>query len=72
MVRVGLGMSGGVGLRVCTSVRVRALLDNARPGCWRAPTPSGCYNLVVIGSGAAGQVAAIGAQVGSSSLHPHA
>ena len=69
VVRVGLGMSRGVGLRVCTSVRVRALLDNARPGGCRTSTPSGRYNLVVIGSSVAGQVAAIGAQVSHGFLN---
>ncbi|MBI1294027.1 dihydrolipoyl dehydrogenase [bacterium] len=39
----------------------QALLDNARPSSWQNPTPSGKYNLVVIGSGTAGLVSAIGA-----------
>jgi pyruvate/2-oxoglutarate dehydrogenase complex dihydrolipoamide dehydrogenase (E3) component len=38
----------------------RALLDNARPRGWRNPTPTGRYNLVVIGGGTAGLVSAIG------------
>jgi pyruvate/2-oxoglutarate dehydrogenase complex dihydrolipoamide dehydrogenase (E3) component len=38
----------------------QALLENARPPAWRNPTPSGRYNLVVIGSGTAGLVASIG------------
>ncbi len=34
---------------------------NARPAAWRNPTPSGRYNLVVIGAGSAGLVCAAGA-----------
>lgn len=38
----------------------RALLDNTRPGGWRNPAAAERYNLVVIGSGTAGLVSAIG------------
>ncbi|MEZ4836437.1 MAG: FAD-dependent oxidoreductase [Caldilineaceae bacterium] len=38
----------------------RRLLQKVRPPGWRNPTPSGRYNLVVIGSGTAGLVGAIG------------
>jgi pyruvate/2-oxoglutarate dehydrogenase complex dihydrolipoamide dehydrogenase (E3) component len=38
----------------------QALLDNARPQQWTNPKPAGRYNLVVIGSGTAGLVSAIG------------
>jgi pyruvate/2-oxoglutarate dehydrogenase complex dihydrolipoamide dehydrogenase (E3) component len=38
-----------------------ALLAHARPGDWTNPTPSGRYNLVAIGGGTAGLVAAVGA-----------
>lgn len=37
------------------------LLRNVRPSGWENPHPSGRYNLVVIGGGSAGLVAAIGA-----------
>lgn len=37
------------------------LIDNVRPDGWRNPTPDGRYNLVVIGGGSAGLVAASGA-----------
>lgn len=37
------------------------LLENTHPAGWRNPTPSGRYNLVVIGAGTAGLVTAIGA-----------
>jgi pyruvate/2-oxoglutarate dehydrogenase complex dihydrolipoamide dehydrogenase (E3) component len=37
------------------------LLANARPPRWVNPTPARCYNLVVIGGGTAGLVAAAGA-----------
>ncbi|MDJ0756924.1 MAG: mercuric reductase [Ardenticatenaceae bacterium] len=37
------------------------LISNARPSDWKNPTPSGRYNLVVIGGGSAGLVAAAGA-----------
>ncbi len=37
------------------------LLANVHPSDWRNPTPAGKYNLVVIGAGSAGLVAAIGA-----------
>jgi pyruvate/2-oxoglutarate dehydrogenase complex dihydrolipoamide dehydrogenase (E3) component len=39
----------------------QSLLANAHPDGWRNPTPSGRYNLVVIGAGTAGLVAAAGA-----------
>ena len=39
----------------------RALLDNVHPPGWQNPTPKGEYNLVVIGAGPAGLVAARGA-----------
>src|SRR5919106_1005931 len=39
----------------------RTLLANTRPPEWINPTPSGRYNLVVIGGGTAGLVTAAGA-----------
>ncbi|MFW6060289.1 MAG: mercuric reductase [Phycisphaeraceae bacterium] len=39
----------------------RALRDNAHPPAWTNPTPSGRYNMVVIGAGTAGLVTAAGA-----------
>ena len=36
------------------------LLNNVRPAGWQNPTPTGRYNLVVIGAGSAGLVAAAG------------
>ncbi|MEZ4363070.1 MAG: FAD-dependent oxidoreductase [Kofleriaceae bacterium] len=39
----------------------RALLEAVAPATWRAPTPRDRYNLVVIGGGPAGLVAAAGA-----------
>ncbi len=39
----------------------RRLIENCRPPGWVNPTPSGKYNLVVIGAGTAGLVAAAGA-----------
>lgn len=39
----------------------RELVDNVRPPAWRNPQGSGRYNLVVIGGGTAGLVAAAGA-----------
>ena len=39
----------------------RRLLANVHPPDWRNPTPSGRYNLVVVGGGSAGLVAAVGA-----------
>ena len=39
----------------------QALADNAHPADWVNPTPSGRYNLVVIGAGTAGLVTAAGA-----------
>jgi pyruvate/2-oxoglutarate dehydrogenase complex dihydrolipoamide dehydrogenase (E3) component len=38
----------------------RRLLDHVRPANWTNPTPSGRYNLVVIGAGTAGLVTAAG------------
>ncbi|MCB0099405.1 MAG: FAD-dependent oxidoreductase, partial [Caldilineaceae bacterium] len=37
------------------------LIANVHPPTWQNPTPSGRYNLVVIGGGSAGLVAAAGA-----------
>lgn len=42
-------------------VHDRTLEDNVRPRGWINPTPAGRYNLVVLGAGAAGLVAAAGA-----------
>ena len=39
----------------------RRLIANVHPPEWRNPTPGGVYNLVVLGGGSAGMVAAIGA-----------
>ncbi|MFH1919275.1 MAG: FAD-dependent oxidoreductase, partial [Planctomycetota bacterium] len=39
----------------------RTLIDNVHPGDWTNPEPAGRYNLVVIGAGTAGLVAAAGA-----------
>jgi pyruvate/2-oxoglutarate dehydrogenase complex dihydrolipoamide dehydrogenase (E3) component len=39
----------------------RKLLANVHPAGWRNPTPQSRYNLVVIGGGSAGLVAAVGA-----------
>jgi len=39
----------------------RRLVDNVHPAKWQNPQPSGRYNLVVIGAGTAGLVAAAGA-----------
>ena len=36
------------------------LIANVHPPTWQNPTPSGRYNLVVIGGGSAGLVAAAG------------
>jgi len=38
----------------------RKLLDNVHPSDWTNPEPDGPYNLVVIGGGSAGLIAAIG------------
>ena len=38
-----------------------ALLENVHPAGWTNPTPSGRYNLVVVGAGTAGLVSAVGA-----------
>lgn len=40
-----------------------ALVANARPGDWANPEPAPSYNLVVLGAGTAGLVAAVGAAV---------
>lgn len=42
-------------------VHNRKLIDNVHPGDWTNPEPAGRYNLVVIGAGTAGLVAAAGA-----------
>jgi len=39
----------------------RALVHNVHPPSWVNPTPSGRYNLVVLGAGTAGLVSAVGA-----------
>ena len=39
----------------------RALLEQLYPSDWRNPTPASRYNLLVVGGGPAGLVAAIGA-----------
>src|SRR5260370_16709283 len=39
----------------------RALVENVHPPAWTNPTPSGRYNLVVLGAGTAGLVSAAGA-----------
>jgi len=39
----------------------RTLINNVHPTGWKNPEPAGCYNLVVIGGGTAGLVAAAGA-----------
>lgn len=39
----------------------RRLVDNVHPPGWKLPKPTGRYNLVVIGAGTAGLVAAVGA-----------
>ncbi len=39
----------------------RRLIENVHPPDWTNPTPSGRYNMVVIGAGTAGLVAAVGA-----------
>ena len=39
----------------------RRLVDNVHPPSWSNPTPSGRYNLVVLGAGTAGLVSAVGA-----------
>ncbi|MCB8975984.1 MAG: mercuric reductase [Ardenticatenaceae bacterium] len=39
----------------------QTLLSNAHPPDWQNPTPNGRYNLLVIGGGSAGLVAAVGA-----------
>ena len=39
----------------------RSLLDHVRPADWKNPTPQGRYNLVVLGGGTAGLIAASGA-----------
>jgi len=39
----------------------RSLVENVHPPAWQNPTPNGRYNLVVLGAGTAGLVAAAGA-----------
>ncbi|MBI4161338.1 MAG: mercuric reductase, partial [Acidobacteria bacterium] len=39
----------------------RALVENVHPPAWVNPTPTGRYNLVVLGAGTAGLVSAVGA-----------
>ncbi|MGH7151391.1 MAG: FAD-dependent oxidoreductase, partial [Planctomycetota bacterium] len=39
----------------------RVLVSNVHPSDWKNPAPSGRYNLVVLGAGTAGLVAAAGA-----------
>lgn len=39
----------------------KEMMGNARPPGWQNPTPSGRYNLVVIGAGTAGIISALGA-----------
>src|SRR5262244_3885870 len=39
----------------------RELVDNVHPPRWTNPTPTGRYNLVVLGAGTAGLVSAVGA-----------
>lgn len=39
----------------------RTLVEQVRPAAWQNPTPQGRYNLVAIGGGTAGLVAAVGA-----------
>lgn len=41
----------------------RKLVENAHPQDWRNPKPEGRYNLVVVGAGTAGLVAAAGAAI---------
>ncbi|MGZ7103644.1 MAG: FAD-containing oxidoreductase, partial [Candidatus Angelobacter sp.] len=41
----------------------KKLVENAHPGDWNNPKPSGRYNLIVIGAGTAGLVAAAGAAI---------
>ncbi|MGZ4868468.1 MAG: mercuric reductase [Candidatus Angelobacter sp.] len=41
----------------------KKLVDNAHPPDWNNPKPSGRYNLIVIGAGTAGLVAAAGAAI---------
>ena len=53
-------MSTPIELQPLTEHNVR-LQGAVRPTDWRNPTPEGRYNLVVIGAGTAGLVAAAGA-----------
>ncbi len=48
-------------LVVPDDVHNRALVANVHPPSWTNPTPSGRYNLVVLGGGTAGLVSAVGA-----------
>ena len=41
----------------------KKLVENAHPPDWINPTPAGRYNLVVVGAGTAGLVAAAGAAI---------
>jgi pyruvate/2-oxoglutarate dehydrogenase complex dihydrolipoamide dehydrogenase (E3) component len=41
----------------------KKLVENAHPPNWINPMPAGCYNLVVLGAGTAGLVAAAGAAI---------
>ena len=41
----------------------KKLIDNAHPPDWVNPKPAGRYNLVVVGAGTAGLVAAAGAAI---------
>jgi pyruvate/2-oxoglutarate dehydrogenase complex dihydrolipoamide dehydrogenase (E3) component len=41
----------------------RKLVENVHPSTWTNPTPSGRYNLVVLGAGTAGIVSAVGAAI---------
>jgi hypothetical protein len=46
----------------------RSLVENVHPPEWQNPTPNGSYNLVVLGAGTAGLVAAAGST--SAVSHP--
>jgi hypothetical protein len=52
---------GRAGCWTLASDANQRLLANVRPAGWKNPTPTGKYNLVVVGAGAAGLVAAVGA-----------
>ena len=55
------GLSGERATETLASDANQRLLANVRPAGWKNPTPTGKYNLVVVGAGAAGLVAAVGA-----------